>query len=97
MQRALAVSQVRHGEAALEQGRPDEALGSFRAALENEPTLAAAFRGMGMAYAMQGHDAQALQSYDRYLRLAPGAPDAAEIRQSIRELKARAKVGAKQQ
>ncbi len=97
MQRALAVSQVRHGEAALEQGRPDEALGSFRAALENEPTLAAAFRGMGMAYAMQGHDAQALQSYDRYLRLAPGATDAAEIRQSIRELKARAKVGAKAQ
>ena len=97
MQRALAVSQVRHGEAALEQGRPDEALGSFRAALENEPTLAAAFRGMGMAYAMQGHDAQALQSYDRYLRLAPGAADAAEIRQSIRELKARAKVGAKAQ
>jgi tetratricopeptide (TPR) repeat protein len=97
MQRALAVSQVRHGEAALEQGRPDEALGSFRAALENEPTLAAAFRGMGMAYAMQGQDAQALQSYDRYLRLAPGAADAAEIRQSIRELKARAKVGAKAQ
>ena len=97
MQRALAVSQVRHGEAALEQGRADEALGSFRAALENEPTLAAAFRGMGMAYAMQGQDAQALQSYDRYLRLAPGAADAAEIRQSIRDLKARAKVGAKQQ
>jgi len=97
MQRALAVSQVRRGEEALEQGRPDEALGSFRAALENEPTLAAAFRGMGMAYAMQGHDAQALQSYDRYLRLAPGAADAAEIRQSIRELKARAKVGVKQQ
>jgi len=97
MQRALAVSQVRHGEEALEQGHPDEALGSFRAALESAPTLAAAFRGMGMAYAMQGHDAQALQSYDRYLRLAPGAADAAEIRQSMRELKARAKVGAKQQ
>src|SRR5439155_17810680 len=97
MQRALAVSQVRHGEAALEQGRADEALGSFRAALENEPTLAAAFRGLGMAYGMPGQDAQALQSYDRYLRLAPGAADAAEIRQSIRELKARAKVGAKQQ
>jgi len=37
-----------------------------------------------------GHDAQALQSYDRYLRLRRAA-DAAEIRQSIRELKARAK------
>jgi tetratricopeptide (TPR) repeat protein len=95
MQHAVAISQVRRGEAALEQGRADEALASFRAALENEPINAPAFRGLGMAYAMQGNDAQALQSYDKYLRLAPNAPDAAEIRQSIRELRARAKVGAK--
>jgi len=78
MQRALAVSQVRHGEAALEQGRPDEALGSFRAALENEPTLAAAFRGMGMAYAMQGHDAQALAVLRQVSAARAGAADAAE-------------------
>jgi regulator of sirC expression with transglutaminase-like and TPR domain len=97
MQHAVAVLQVRRGEAALEQGRADDALSSFRAALENEPTIAVAFRGMGMAYAVQGNDAQALQAYDKYLRLEPSAPDAAEIRQSIRELKARARVGAKEQ
>jgi len=97
MQHAVALSQVRRGEAALEQGRVDEALASFREALDTEPTNAAAFRGLGMAYAMQGDDAQALQSYDKYLRLAPAAPDAAEIRQSIRELRTRAKTGAKQQ
>jgi tetratricopeptide (TPR) repeat protein len=97
MQHALALSQVRRGEAALEQGRPDEALVSFRAALESEPTIATAFRGMGMAYAAQGKNVQALWAYDKYLRLAPVAPDAAEIRRSIRELKARAKVGAKEQ
>jgi len=91
MQHAIALSEVRRGEAALEQGRADDALASFRAALDSEPTNAAAFRGMGMAYAVQGEDAQALQSYDKYLRLAPSAPDAAEIRKSIRELKARAK------
>jgi tetratricopeptide (TPR) repeat protein len=95
MQHALALSQVRRGEAALEQGRADEALVSFRAALESEPTIAAAFRGMGMAYAAQGQNPQALWAYDKYLRLAPNAPDAAEIRKSIRELKARARVGAK--
>jgi len=95
MQHALALSQVRRGEAALEQGRADEALVSFRAALESEPTIAAAFRGMGMAYAAQGQNPQALWAYDKYLRLAPNAPDAAEIRKSIRELKARTKVGAK--
>ena len=90
MAHAVALSQVRRGEAALEQGRSDEALASFRAALDNEPTNPDAFRGMGMAYAMQGNDAQALQAYDKYLRLAPKAPDASEIRQSIRELKERA-------
>ena len=93
MAHAVALTQIRRGEAALEQGNVDDALASFRSALDNEPTSPAAFRGLGMAYAMQGDDAQALQAYDRYLRLAPRAPDAAEIRQSIRELKARAKSG----
>ena len=91
---AVAVSQVRRGESALEKGRADEALEAFRAALENEPTNAVAFRGLGMAYAMQGNDPQALQAYDKYLRLAPTAPDKGEIRRSIAELKARSKIGA---
>ena len=94
MVHAVAVSQIRRGESALEQGRADEALESFRAALENEPTMAVAFRGMGMAYAMQGNDTQALQAYQRYLQLSPGAADKAEIRRSISELRARAKIGA---
>jgi tetratricopeptide (TPR) repeat protein len=97
MLHALALSQVRRGEAALEQGNADDALASFRAALENEPTIAVAFRGLGMAYAMQGHDAEALQAYDKYLRLSPKAPDAPEIRKSIRELRTRAKVGTAQE
>ncbi|HZX95183.1 MAG TPA: tetratricopeptide repeat protein [Myxococcales bacterium] len=91
MQHALAVSQMRRGEGALEQGNADAALQSFRAALENEPSMAVAFRGLGMAYSMQGNDTQALQAYERYLKLAPLAPDAAEIRKSIKELRARSK------
>ncbi len=93
MLHAVALSQVRRGESALEKGRAEEALESFRAALENEP-IAVAFRGMGMAYAMLGNDAQALQAYDRYLKLAPGALDAPDIRRSIAELKTRSKIGA---
>ncbi|MCA1827798.1 MAG: hypothetical protein ABR567_15780 [Myxococcales bacterium] len=90
---AVAISQVRRGESALEKGRADEALESFRAALENEATLAVAFRGMGMAYAMQGNDTQALQAYQRYLQLAPSASDKGDIRRSIAELRTRAKIG----
>ncbi len=90
---AVAVSQVRRGEAALEKGNADEALASFHAALENEAALPVAFRGMGMAYAMQGNDAQALRAYQKYLQLAPGAGDKGDIRRSIAELKTRAKIG----
>jgi len=97
MLHALALSQVRRGETALEEGNADEALASFKAALENEPTIAVAFRGLGMAYAMQGHDAEALQAYDKYLRLTPKALDAPGIRQSMVELRARAKAGAKRE
>jgi regulator of sirC expression with transglutaminase-like and TPR domain len=53
--------------------------------------MAVAFRGLGMAYSMQGNDTQALQAYERYLKLAPLASDAAEIRKSIKELRARSK------
>jgi len=95
MLHALALSQVRRGEDALEQGNAGEALASFRAALENEPTIAVAFRGLGMAYAMQGHDSEAVQAYDKYLRLMPNALDAPGIRRSMLDLKARANAGAK--
>ena len=92
---AVAISQVRRGESALEKGNADEALASFRAALENEAALPVAFRGMGMAYAMQGNDAQALQSYEKYLKAAPAAGDKREILRSMAELRARAKIGEK--
>src|SRR5439155_1077830 len=88
---ADATSVANEAKPALEQGNTDDALASFRAALENEPTIAVAFRGLGMAYAMQGHDGEALQAYDKYLRLSPKASDAPEIRKSIRELRTRAK------
>lgn len=91
MLHAVATSQVRRGEAALEQGHPEAALESFRAALENEANNARAFRGLGMAYAMQGNDQQALQAYDKYLRLAPNAADAREIRKSMAELRGRSR------
>lgn len=93
MVHAVALSQVKAGESALERGRVDEAIGRFRAALENEPTIAQAYRGLGMAYAMQSNDGQALLAYERYLRLAPKAADAVDIRRSIAELKTRAKIG----
>jgi Tfp pilus assembly protein PilF len=97
MVHAVAQSQVKRGEKALEDGRVDEALESFRAAIDNEPGIAVAYRGLAMAYTMQGSDALALQSYERYLQLAPSAPDAGDTRKAIGELKARSKLGASEE
>jgi tetratricopeptide (TPR) repeat protein len=93
MNHALALSQVRRGENALEHGRADDALASFKSALDSEPNIAIAWRGMGMALAVQGKDAQALKAYEKYLQLSPSATDAADIRKSMAELKERGKLG----
>ena len=93
MAHAVAQSQVKRGEDALEAGHIDEALQSFRAAIENEPTNGPAWRGVATAYSMQSNDAQALQAYEKYLGVAPNARDAAEIRTVMSELKARARLG----
>jgi tetratricopeptide (TPR) repeat protein len=95
MNHALALSQVRRGENALEHGHADDALSDFKSALDSEPNIAVAWRGMGMALAVQGKDAQALKAYEKYLQLAPSASDAADIRKSMAELKERGKLGEK--
>lgn len=93
MAHAVALSQVKRGDSSLERRRIDEALESYRTALENEPTLPEAFRGLGTAYTLQGNEKLALQNYERYLQLAPKAKDAADIRRAMAELKARARQG----
>jgi hypothetical protein len=84
----VARSQVARGRQALEQGKPGEAIASFRAALVNQPDLPEALRGLGMAHALQGKDAEANDEYERYLKVAPQGPEAAEVRRALSELKA---------
>ena len=85
---AVARSQVARGRHALEQGKPSEAIASFRAALVNQPDLPEALRGLGMAHALQGKEAEANAEYQRYLEIAPQGPEAAEVRRALSELKA---------
>jgi tetratricopeptide (TPR) repeat protein len=84
----VARSQVARGRLALEQGKPGEAIASFRAALVNQPDLPEALRGLGMAHALQGKDAEANDEYERYLKVAPQGPEAAEVRRALSDLKA---------
>jgi tetratricopeptide (TPR) repeat protein len=93
MARAVALSQVARGDTELEKGRADAAIEQFRTAIENDPDLPEAHRGLGMAYALRNLDQQAKHEYERYLALAPGAEDADDIRKAIAELSSRSKLG----
>jgi len=91
--RAIAEAQVRRGDQELERGRYDAAAEEFQLALANDPALAVAWRGLGIAHLMRHNEESARNAYAKYLQLAPGAPDARDIRKAIAELNARAKIG----
>jgi Flp pilus assembly protein TadD len=93
MARAVAEAQVRRGDQELERGRYDAAAEEFQLAVANDPTLAVAWRGLGIAHLMRHNEELARKAYVKYLQLAPTAPDARDIRRAITELNARAKIG----
>jgi Flp pilus assembly protein TadD len=94
MARAVAEAQMRRGDQELERGRYESAAEEFQLALANDPTLAVAWRGLGIAHLMRHNEESARKAYLKYLQLAPSAPDARDIRKAIAELNARARIGA---
>ena len=53
-----------------------------------------AWRGLGIAQLMRHEEEAARRAYEKYIQLAPAAPDARDIRKAIAELNARAKLSA---
>jgi len=92
--RAVAEAQVKRGDLELERGRYEAAAEEFQQALTNDAALAVAWRGLGIAHLMRHDEESARRAYEKYLQLAPAAPDARDIRKAIAELNARAKIGA---
>src|SRR5713226_9479092 len=92
--RAIAEAQIKRGDLELERGRYEAAAEEFQQALTNDATLAVAWRGLGIAHLMRHDEESARRAYEKYLQLAPAAPDARDIRKAIAELNARAKIGA---
>ncbi len=74
------------GQRALLRGRLPQAARFFREATYNDPRHAPAWRGLGVSEERMGHAPEARRAYQRYLRLAPGAGDAAAIRARIASL-----------
>lgn len=81
--RPEALAEAAKGEKALRAFDTASAQASFEAALKADASLAAAHRGMGMVYVLQGKDAQAKAEYRRYLELQPDAPDREQIQRLL--------------
>jgi Tetratricopeptide repeat len=75
------------GDDSLKQGRFFEALMAYREALDQDPPVPAAARRLGDAYREHQDTDLAVTAYERYLELAPGAPDADEVRAAVEQLR----------
>jgi predicted Zn-dependent protease len=64
-------------------GQEAAALAAYREAVALDPKLAGAWRGLGLLLERQGDQAGARQALQRYLELAPDAPDRAHVRAAL--------------
>lgn len=82
-----ALSFYNLGVHAWNENRGQEATQAFRKALELDPTYAASHRELARALMGMQDFPGALEHFEQYLKLNPGAPDASEIKDSIALLK----------
>jgi tetratricopeptide (TPR) repeat protein len=70
-------------------GKPDMALEEYRKALKINPNHPYAHRNSGVVLAFDLHNkAQGIKEFEKYLEVAPNAPDAGQVRHTIEQLKA---------
>ncbi|MDH4162935.1 MAG: tetratricopeptide repeat protein [Nitrospirota bacterium] len=70
-------------------GQPEKALEEYRKALKLKPDHINANRNSGVVLAFDlNRRAEGIKMFEKYLALAPGAPDAIQIRQEIQNLQA---------
>lgn len=70
-------------------GQPEKAIEEFRKAIKINPNHVNAHRNSGVVLSRGlNRPAEAALEFEKYLALAPNAPDAAEVRQLVQQLKA---------
>jgi tetratricopeptide (TPR) repeat protein len=68
-------------------GQFDKAVEEYRKALKINPNFPTGHRNLGVVLAFDLHqNKEAIKAFQKYLELAPNAPDAVEIRQTIQQL-----------
>ena len=81
-----AAADVDKGDRALRKGQLDDAATAFAAALASDGSFAPALRGLAMVHMTQGNEQDARREFEKYLALAPSAPDAGRIRKVVANL-----------
>ena len=70
-------------------GQPEKAVEEYRKGMKIDPRHAMAHMNAGVVLAFDlGRKAEAVKEFEKYLELAPNAPNAADIRQEVQKLKA---------
>jgi tetratricopeptide (TPR) repeat protein len=71
-------------------GQPEKAIEEYKKASKYDPKHAMTYMNSGVVYAYDlNKKAEAIRSFEKYLELAPNAPNAADIRQQIQQLKSK--------
>lgn len=69
-------------------GKPEKAMEEYKKAIKINPNHVNAHRNMGVVLAFDlRRNKDAIKEFEKYLELAPNAPDAPQIRQTVGELK----------
>ena len=81
-----AEAAYRQGVQQFARGDTGAALQQMRASIASNPEYAPAWRGLGLVFEKMGEKDQARSAYKRYLKLAPSANDADQIRNRMERL-----------
>jgi TolA-binding protein len=83
--RSRALQHYKQGNEQLKQRAFASAVRAFHAALDADSSFAYAHRGLGVAYASMKQPKKAIQQYRLYLKKAPKAPDAPQVRKILEQ------------
>ena len=75
------------GKIGLDTGDTDQAIAHLSIATQGKEIPVEAFRDLGLAYYKKRNSSKAVEAFEQYLKLAPSANDAAQIRKVVDDMK----------